>query len=92
VSEWGLPLAREQHPAARALTTGASVPDTLVGLTMVPVRRTVWLEITAHPLADGPDGPLLGVVVLMRDVTEGDRARCAMDALVATLRASRPGR
>jgi PAS domain-containing protein len=92
VSEWGLPLTPEQHPAGRALTTGASVPDTLVGLTMVPARRTVWLETTAHPLTDGPGGPLLGVLVLMKDVTEGDRARCAMDSLVATLRATRPDR
>jgi len=92
VSEWGLPLTREQHPAGRVLTTGASVPGILVGLTMVPAHRTVWLEITAHPLADGPDGPLLGVVLLMKDVTEGDRARCAMDSLVAALRASCPGR
>jgi len=88
VSEWGLPLIPEQHPAGRAIITGASVPGTLVGLTMVPARRTVWLETTAHPLADGPAGPLLGVLVLMKDVTEGDRARCAMDCLVATLRAA----
>jgi len=56
VSEQGLPLAGDQHPAMRTLATGEPVADFMMGV-LIPDRdgpgRTRWLDICTYPLRAG---------------------------------------
>jgi len=87
VNERGLPLPGDQHPAMLALATGRSVVGALMGVLVPEDGRTVWLEVTAHPLTSPePASPPYGVVALFSDVTGSDRGRRAFDALVQGFR------
>jgi diguanylate cyclase (GGDEF)-like protein/PAS domain S-box-containing protein len=86
VSETGLPLTGDQHPAMVTLATGQPVTGFLMGV-MAPVdvgdlgrtlARTRWIDIESVPLLDA-DG-VIGVGALFTDVSETDRGRAASDA------------
>jgi len=53
VSEQGLPLIGDQHPAMRTLATGEPVRGFLMGV-LIPgldSSRTCWLDVSAYPIA-----------------------------------------
>ena len=85
VSEAGLPLTGDQHPAMVTLATGQPVSSFLMGV-MTPVdvgdlgrslSRTRWIDIDSHPVVS--DGVLVGVVAVFDDVSDTPRGRAASD-------------
>jgi len=86
VSESGLPLTGDQHPAMVTLATGQPVSDFLMGV-MTPVdvgdvgrslARTRWIDISSNPVVS--DGVLVGVATVFDDASESERGRAASDA------------
>lgn len=65
----GQPLAIEQFPVVRALTSGAPVQQLLIGSRRPSDGRLRWGLCDAFPLRDA-DGKLTAVVVTFVDVTE----------------------
>jgi diguanylate cyclase (GGDEF)-like protein/PAS domain S-box-containing protein len=85
VSEVGLPLTGDQHPAMVTLATGQPVASFLMGV-MTPVdvgdlgrslSRTRWIDIDSHPVL--ASGALVGVVAVFDDVSDTPRGRAASD-------------
>ena len=92
VSEHGLPLTGDQHPAMVTLATGEPVSGFLMGV-MTPVdvgdlgrtvARTRWIEIGSHPVRD-ESGAVVGVVADFVDATDSARGQAASDAQWAAL-------
>ena len=90
VSEDGLPLLGDQHPAMVSLRTGEVVRGFLMGV-MAPIdvgelgralARTQWIEIASYPVI-AADGPVLGVVAVFEDATDSARGRAASDVQLA---------
>ena len=87
VSEQGLPLTGDQHPAMVTLGTGQPVAGFLMGVsTPVDVgdlgrtlARTRWIEIASHPATDAGGG-VVGVVTSFVDASGTARGRAASDA------------
>jgi len=85
VSESGLPLTGDQHPAMVTLATGQPVSGFLMGV-MTPVdvgdlgrslARTRWIDITSAPVVS--DGALVGAVTVFDDASETERGRAASE-------------
>ncbi|MES2859451.1 MAG: EAL domain-containing protein [Pseudomonadota bacterium] len=69
VDEHGRPLPFDQHPAARAISTGRTVNSHVIGLFRRSSQRLVWLSVTAVPqFAPGADKPHM-VLTLSSDIT-----------------------
>ncbi len=85
VSESGLPLSGDDHPAMVALRSGQPVHDVVMGVVLPPVAglaaETRWLSVDATPLID--DRRTVGVLAEFMVVTDGARARAAAQAPVA---------
>ncbi|MEI6621248.1 MAG: PAS domain S-box protein, partial [Actinomycetes bacterium] len=68
VSEQGLALTGDQHPAMRTLATGEPVEDFLMGV-LIPAGasagRTQWLSISTYPVGV----PVVGVAAVFTDVS-----------------------
>ncbi len=89
VSEEGLPLPGDQHPAMRALAAGSPVDAALMGILLPPASTSVagltrWIEVTAMPVLES-GGPI-GVVSWFRDASRTERAFAANEALLASYR------
>ncbi len=84
VSESGLPMPGEQHPAMVALRAGQPVTSCLMGVLIPTDGSTVWLDVTAHPLRR--DEQVIGAIVFFRDVSESARGRAAYSALISAYR------
>ncbi|GAB6899263.1 PAS domain-containing protein [Kineosporia succinea] len=92
VTEDGMPLPGDRHPALVALTTGRPVTGFLMGVIIPPEARTVWLDIDAQPLpmlepgAVSRPAPVCGVMVRFTDISGSPRGRRACDNLVQAYR------
>lgn len=67
LSAAGEPLPRAQWPSARAMASGRSVNDTVIGLE-IPGQATRWLRINAEPFIDDAGTATQGVVLSFSDV------------------------
>ncbi len=85
VSEDGLPLPGDRHPAMVALATGEAVHDVLMGILLPPSAPsaqgglTRWIAVDSQPLAGG-------VVTRFRDASGSGRAHHAANRLLASYR------
>ncbi|MEI6621888.1 MAG: PAS domain S-box protein, partial [Actinomycetes bacterium] len=97
VSEQGLAIPGDQHPAMRTLTTGEPIRGFLMGV-FTPgaltrkgliLGRTRWLEISSIPIdptsGETPvsEAGLAGVVTIFEDVSDTPRGRAASDSLLS---------
>jgi PAS domain S-box-containing protein len=70
----GRDLPGEQHPAARALTTGRALRREIMGVHHPVLGERRWLQVDATPrLAD--DGSVVGAVAAFTDITDVRRAQ-----------------
>lgn len=69
VREDGADFPGEDHPAARALTSGKGVFDVVMGV-HVPPDTTRWICINAAPVYDPGEATPQHVVVTFEDITE----------------------
>jgi diguanylate cyclase (GGDEF)-like protein/PAS domain S-box-containing protein len=75
VDEDGGPVPAGEIPAAVALRTGKAVHDVILGL-LRPGSSTIWVSVTAIPIADIEPGKM-GVVLSLCDVTAAKQAETA---------------
>ena len=85
IHEDGSDFPGPTHPVPRAIATGTSVRETIMGV-YHPVRKDhIWLSVDAEPQLN-PDGTVRQVVCTFVDITERKRAeeeRRETDALLA---------
>jgi diguanylate cyclase (GGDEF)-like protein/PAS domain S-box-containing protein len=87
LSDVGMPLRPEEHPAMRTLATGEPVDGFVMGVLLPPLLeggadapgRTRWIEIGSRPVRDAEH--LVGVVTFFRDVSTSEIGRAAEDRL-----------
>jgi len=82
----GSPMADEERPGHKALTTGQPTTNLIMGL-QPDAGETQWLSVSGTPLRYGDTDSLNGVVLTFRDITDSQRARVAQGRSEARFRA-----
>lgn len=93
VSEFGLPLTGQEHPAMVTLATGRPVAGFVMGVllphqaidTHVSGAPTHWIRIDSHPIGTSV-ADLDGVATVFTDVTSSERGRAATERLLGAYR------